>query len=135
MRPCASPHAPVAGHGGACIRLDVRRHWSREHLLIVALRRAAYPKRFAISRHRRHLSASIAFVVLRWALCNICAVRMPTKTGTPQPIAVRDRLFAIDTLKRLRDFPTVVEILEQGAQRHDGTLPVGVQVPDLVGPM
>ena len=29
MRPCASPHAPVAGHCGARIRLDVRHHWSR----------------------------------------------------------------------------------------------------------
>ena len=65
MRPCASPHAPVVGHCGTHIRLDVRHHRSRKHLPIVALRRAAYPKRFGISRHRRHLSASIAFVVLR----------------------------------------------------------------------
>jgi len=39
--PCASPHAPVAGHCGARIRLDVRYHWGRKHLLIVALKRAA----------------------------------------------------------------------------------------------
>ena len=65
MRPCASPHAPVVGHCGTHIRLDVRHHRSRKHLPIVALRRAAYPQRFGISRHRRHLSASIAFVVLR----------------------------------------------------------------------
>jgi transposase InsO family protein len=39
--PCASPHAPVAGHCGARIRLDVRYHWGRKHLPIVALRRAA----------------------------------------------------------------------------------------------
>ena len=39
--PCASPHAPVTGHCGARIRLDVRYHWGRQHLPIVALRRAA----------------------------------------------------------------------------------------------
>ncbi len=39
--PCASPHAPVAGHCGAPIRLDVRYHWGRKHLLIIELRRAA----------------------------------------------------------------------------------------------
>ena len=70
MRPCASPHAPVAGHCGARIRLDVRHHWSRKHLPIVALRRAVSPKRFDISRHRRHLSASIflrcAPMSVRW---------------------------------------------------------------------
>jgi hypothetical protein len=38
--PCASPHAPVAGHCGAPIRLDVRYHWGRKHLPIVELRRA-----------------------------------------------------------------------------------------------
>jgi len=41
MRPCASPHAPVAGHCGARIRLDVRYHLGRKHLPIVDLRRAA----------------------------------------------------------------------------------------------
>ena len=45
MRPCASPHAPVAGHCGARIRLDVRHHRSRKHLPIVAVRRAAYPNK------------------------------------------------------------------------------------------
>jgi len=39
--PCASPHAPVAGHCGVRIRLDVRYHWGRKHLPIVDLRRAA----------------------------------------------------------------------------------------------
>jgi len=39
--PCASPHAPVAGHGGEPIRLDVRYHLGRKHLPIVELRRAA----------------------------------------------------------------------------------------------
>jgi len=39
--PCASPHAPVASHCGAPIRLDVRYHWGRKHLPIVELRRAA----------------------------------------------------------------------------------------------
>ena len=39
--PCASPQAPVAGHCGTPIRLDVRYHWCRKHLPIVELRRAA----------------------------------------------------------------------------------------------
>jgi hypothetical protein len=39
--PCASPHAPVAGHCGAPILLDVRYHCGRKHLPIVDLRRAA----------------------------------------------------------------------------------------------
>ena len=39
--PRYEPHAPVASHGGAPIRLDVRYHWGRKHLPIVALRRAA----------------------------------------------------------------------------------------------
>ena len=39
--PCASPQAPVAGHCGTPIRLDVRYHWGRKHLPIVELRRAA----------------------------------------------------------------------------------------------
>ena len=39
--PCASPQAPVAGHCGTPIRLDVRYHWGRKHLPIVDLRRAA----------------------------------------------------------------------------------------------
>jgi hypothetical protein len=39
--PCASPHAPVAGHCGTRIHLDVRYHWGRKHLPIVALRLAA----------------------------------------------------------------------------------------------
>jgi putative transposase len=39
--PCASPHAPIAGHCGATIRLDVRYHQGRKHLPIVELRRAA----------------------------------------------------------------------------------------------
>ena len=39
--PCASPHAPVAGHCGARIRLDVRYHRDRTNLPIVNLRRAA----------------------------------------------------------------------------------------------
>jgi len=39
--PCASPHAPIAGHCGAPIRLDVRYHRGRKHLPIVALRHAA----------------------------------------------------------------------------------------------
>jgi putative transposase len=39
--PCASPHAPVAGHCGVPIRLDVRYHCGRKHLPIVELRRAA----------------------------------------------------------------------------------------------
>ena len=39
--PCASPHASVAGHCGAPIRLNVRYHWGRKHLPIVDLRRAA----------------------------------------------------------------------------------------------
>jgi putative transposase len=39
--PCASPHATVAGHRGAPIRLDVRYHTGRKHLPIVDLRLAA----------------------------------------------------------------------------------------------
>jgi putative transposase len=39
--PCASPQAPVAGHCGTPIRLDVRYHLGRKHLPIVDLRRAA----------------------------------------------------------------------------------------------
>ena len=39
--PCASVHAPIAGSRGARIRLDVRYHWGRKHLPVVALRRAA----------------------------------------------------------------------------------------------
>ncbi len=39
--PCASPHAPLADHRGAPIRLDVRYHRGRKHLPIVDLRRAA----------------------------------------------------------------------------------------------
>jgi len=39
--PCASPHAPVADHCGAPIRLHVRYHCGRKHLPIVDLRRAA----------------------------------------------------------------------------------------------
>ena len=39
--PCASPHAPIASHCGAPIRLDVRYHWGRKHLPIVDLRHAA----------------------------------------------------------------------------------------------
>jgi putative transposase len=39
--PSASPHAPVADHCGARICLDVRYHWGRKHLPIVALRQAA----------------------------------------------------------------------------------------------
>jgi len=39
--PCASQHAPVAGHCDTPIRLDVRYHWGRKHLPIVDLRRAA----------------------------------------------------------------------------------------------
>jgi hypothetical protein len=39
--PCASPSAPIAGHRGAPIRLDVRYHQGRKHLPIVELRRAA----------------------------------------------------------------------------------------------
>jgi hypothetical protein len=39
--PCASPHAPVADHCGARIRLDVHYHWGRKHLPIVALKQAA----------------------------------------------------------------------------------------------
>ena len=39
--PCAFPHAPVAGQCGARLRLDVRYHWGRKHLPVVALRRAA----------------------------------------------------------------------------------------------
>jgi hypothetical protein len=39
--PCASPHAPVADHCGAPIRLDVRYHSGRKHLPIVELRHAA----------------------------------------------------------------------------------------------
>jgi transposase InsO family protein len=39
--PCASPQAPVSGHCGALIRLDVRHHRDRKHLPIVELRRAA----------------------------------------------------------------------------------------------
>jgi transposase InsO family protein len=38
---CASPQAPVSGHCGALIRLDVRYHRDRKHLPIVELRRAA----------------------------------------------------------------------------------------------
>ena len=39
--PCASPHAPIASHCGAPIRLDVRYHTGRKHLPIIDLRRAA----------------------------------------------------------------------------------------------
>ncbi len=39
--PCASPHASVAGHRGAPIRLDVRYHWGRKHLPIVDLKLVA----------------------------------------------------------------------------------------------
>ncbi len=39
--PSASPHAPVAGHCGTPIRLDVRYHCGRKHLPIVNLRSAA----------------------------------------------------------------------------------------------
>jgi hypothetical protein len=38
---CASPQAPVASSCSARIRLEVRCHWGRAHLPIVALRRAA----------------------------------------------------------------------------------------------
>jgi putative transposase len=38
---CASPQAPVSGHCGAPIRLDVRYHRDRKHLPIVDLRLAA----------------------------------------------------------------------------------------------
>jgi hypothetical protein len=55
----------VAGNCGAPIRLDMRYHRDQKHLPIVDLKIAALPKCFAISRHRRHLSASIDFVVLR----------------------------------------------------------------------
>ena len=94
MRPCASPHAPVAGHCGARIRLDVRHHWSRKHLPIVALRRAAYPKRFGISLHRRLAPVGVdcfrcAPMSVRWASCSICAVKMPTDTGIVQSITVQ----------------------------------------------
>ena len=37
---CASPRTPVAGHRGTRLQLDVRYHWGRKHLPIVALRRA-----------------------------------------------------------------------------------------------
>ena len=39
--PCASPPAPVAGHCGAPIRLDVRYHQDQKHLPIVDLKIAA----------------------------------------------------------------------------------------------
>jgi len=39
--PCASPHARVAGHCSAPIRLDVRYHRGQQHLPIVDLRRVA----------------------------------------------------------------------------------------------
>jgi transposase InsO family protein len=39
--PCASPHAPVAGHRGAPICLDVRYHWDRKHLPVIDLKLAA----------------------------------------------------------------------------------------------
>ncbi len=38
---CAFPHAPIAGDCSARIQLDVRYHWGRKHLPIVALRRVA----------------------------------------------------------------------------------------------
>ncbi len=38
---CASPQAPVASSCSARIRFEVRYHWGRAHLPIVALRRAA----------------------------------------------------------------------------------------------
>jgi transposase InsO family protein len=38
---CASPHAPIASHCGAPIRLDVRYHTGLKHLPIIDLRRAA----------------------------------------------------------------------------------------------
>ena len=41
VRRVHSPQAPVAGSCGARIRLDVRYHWGRKHLPIVALKRAA----------------------------------------------------------------------------------------------
>ena len=63
--PCASPHAPIAGHSGAPIRLDVPYHKGRKHLPIVALRRAAKTKRLDKSRHRQQRTASIVFPVLR----------------------------------------------------------------------
>ncbi len=39
--PCAAPHAPIAGHPGAAIRLDMHYHRDRKHLPIIALRLAA----------------------------------------------------------------------------------------------
>jgi putative transposase len=39
--PCAAPPAPVAGHCGAPIRLDVRYHQDRKHLPIIELKIAA----------------------------------------------------------------------------------------------
>ena len=39
--PCASPQAQVAGNRGARLRLDVRYHWGRKHLPVVALKQAA----------------------------------------------------------------------------------------------
>ena len=39
--PCASPHAPVAGHCGTPIHLDVLYYSGRQHLPIVELRPAA----------------------------------------------------------------------------------------------
>ena len=63
--PCASPHAPIAGHCGARIRLDVRYRCGRKHLPVINLRRAAKLEHFGPSQHRRQLSASITFIVLR----------------------------------------------------------------------
>jgi putative transposase len=39
--PCASPQAPVTGNCDARLHLDVRYHWGRKHLPVVALRSAA----------------------------------------------------------------------------------------------
>ncbi len=39
--PCASPQTPVAVNCGARLRLDVRYHWGRKHLPVVALKQAA----------------------------------------------------------------------------------------------
>jgi putative transposase len=39
--PCATPHAPIAGHRGAPICLDMSYHRGRKHLPIVALSLAA----------------------------------------------------------------------------------------------
>lgn len=39
--PCAAPIVPVAGSCGARIRLDVRYHWGRRHLPVVAVKRVA----------------------------------------------------------------------------------------------